>query len=155
MITLPAFVRRLVFLAFAASPCFLPAFARAAACVNIAGTWSLHESVTFHITEDGETDEQTQSGTADVQITQRGCNFTIVSQVQNPLTGRSMTLRRHGKIIGNMVTYSGPGALGVPCQPNYIKGVGTIGEREMSLAVTGLIRCSAGGAQFDRRDQRY
>ena len=145
MNALPSLARRLVWAGLVVSLCFLTSFARAAACVNLAGTWSLFESITFHITQDGQTDEQTQSGTADVQITQRGCNFTIISQVENPITGRMMTLRRHGTVTGNAVKYSGPAALGVPCQPNYVKGSGAVAGQQMSLDVSGLIQCSAGG----------
>ncbi len=120
----------------------------AALCVDISGSWSLSVSVTVRTIQNGSTNTDFQSGTAPVEILQRGCNFTIVSHVENPLTGNMMTVRRPGRIVGRTATFSGKAALvAFGCQQNRLTGTGVINSSSMDFTSTGLVLCSAPGEQ--------
>jgi hypothetical protein len=145
-----ALVSRLgAFVILCSAYCSVTQLNAAALCVDISGTWSLTESVTVRTIQNGSTNTDFQSGTAPVEILQRGCNFTIVSHVENPLTGNMMTVRRPGKIVGRTATFSGKAALvAFGCQQNRLLGTGVINTSSMDFTTTGLVLCSAPGEQI-------
>ena len=114
--------------------------------VDISGTWSVSESVTVRTIENGETNTTHQSATGTVEILQRGRNFTIVSQIEHPLSGRMITVRRPGKIVGRTATFIGRAAIiAFGCQQNTLVGTGIINSSSMDFTTEGVVSCSGGG----------
>src|SRR6266550_6123486 len=83
---------------------FLPA---AGACPDLAGVWTVTESVNLTITINGDPDVQTQSGTGGITFTQSGCTVTYYQDVPDPNTGDTYRAQRVGTISGNTVTFTG------------------------------------------------
>ena len=73
-----------------------------AGCVNIAGSWTISESIQGECTIDGESDDLNQEGTAVVNFVQNGCD------VQYTIESEGVSLKRSGKIVGNRMRLTGP-----------------------------------------------
>jgi len=71
-------------------------------CINVAGRWTVTESVEGECTIDGESEDIDQEGTASVQFTQTGCD------VSYSISNEGVTVSRSGKVVGNRMRLTGP-----------------------------------------------
>jgi hypothetical protein len=101
-------------------------------CINIDGTYNVEETVIATCTADGESETDTLSGTATVELEQNGCNVRYVVP--------GLDLPREGKIEGNNVSFTGPFVIpfvgGVNFTQNTAAIEGTIID-ENRIAVNG------------------
>jgi hypothetical protein len=73
-----------------------------AGCVDVAGSWTITESIQGECTFGGEREDLSQDGTAVVTLVQNGCD------VQYTIEADGVSINRSGKIVGNRMRLTGP-----------------------------------------------
>jgi hypothetical protein len=105
------------------------------ACAQIGGMWNVTDDMTFTCTGSFGSGTTTQSGTANLTITQTGCNISFPSPM-----GTADTIRT-GTVTGNTFQASGPLAVvqaGVVVSQNRIDFSGTVAADGRRIDTTGV-----------------
>jgi hypothetical protein len=116
-----------------------------AGCADIAGLWTLTETVDGQCTAAGETDPIDQSGTGTVTFEQNGCAVSY--------TVPETSIVRSGTIVGNRMRLTGPfleavAGSGASFSQNTVTIEGTVSGNQLSLSGDGVGGGTINGVPF-------
>jgi hypothetical protein len=119
-------------------------------CPNIAGDYSVTETVTMTIASQGQSETVTETGTVSVRITQTGCSFSY--QAVDP-TGTFSPVTRTGTINGNTLTLQGDAYVlttdpALRVTSNTMNASGTISGNTLTINSTGYVVGTYDGSPF-------
>ena len=110
-------------------------------CANIAGTWTLTESVTGSCTAAGDSQPIDESGTGSITFVQNGCDVSY--------TVPGVNATRRGTIVGNRIRLVGPFLVAadssVSFSDNQAVVEGTVSDGTLDLSGTGHATGQANG----------
>ncbi len=105
-----------------------------AGCLDIAGSWTITESIQGECIFGGVREDLSQDGTAVVNFVQNGCN------VEYTIETGGISVRRLGKIVGNRMRLKGPFLAATVPDVSFGKNVsivdGTVNGQSMYLTGT-------------------
>ena len=108
---------------------------------NLAGVWTVTENATLRISVGGQSQNQVQSGTGDITLTQSGNTVTYYQDMPSP-EGGTYRAQRVGTISGTTVTFTGiamvPGQ-GLTFSKNSMVSVGTISQNDRRIDATSTV----------------